>query len=142
MSILVKNIRHILFIILMGCTLSVFASEGANKELTIEVQYGDQKPARTIEYHYVSGSTALEALQSVAEVETAFAGPENRVVTAIDGVRGERGVNGWYYQLDGENARQMADSQTLDGHRSMTWRYKTDICSKTVDGPASHSNHH
>ncbi|MFH0772320.1 MAG: DUF4430 domain-containing protein [Candidatus Omnitrophota bacterium] len=124
------------------CVLSVMVSssyasgedsvEVSAKNIIVEIDYGGLRPSRTIETPRVEGRTALEVLQSVAEVKTHPVG-EYVFVTSVDGVEGKRGEMAWYYTVDGKSADKLAYSAVLDNTSCVKWEYKKDICSGTVD---------
>jgi hypothetical protein len=71
-------------------------------------------------------------LQYVANVETHLLG-DKVFVSSVDNVKGERGVMGWYYEINHKPAKTLAINATLKNNDVITWIYREDICSKTVD---------
>lgn len=108
---------------------STFAEKG--KTVTIEINYGEQKVAETIEVACDGKMTALEALQHAADVKTH---PVNQYifVIAIDGVEATRGDMAWYYTVNGETPK-LAYQQPVKAGDTISWRYVKDVCSCTVD---------
>jgi len=104
-----------------------------SKKIVVGIDYGDVRPARTIETTWEKDRTALEILQSVATVETHPVG-EFVFVISIDGVEGKRGEMAWYYKVDGESPGKLAYSNVLDDAEHIKWVYKKDVCSWKVDG--------
>lgn len=123
-----KSSLSLIFLLLIS--LSVMA--GKTKYLTVEINYGDQKPAETIQVECTRNMTALEALLRAAEVKTQPVA--NFVfVVSINGVEGIRGDKGWYYTVNG-NAPKLAIQQPVSAGDVIRWRYVKDECSPTVDG--------
>lgn len=112
--------------------ISSVVNEGS-KKIVVEIDYGDVRPSRTVEVHWVKNRTVLEALQTVATVETEPVG-QYVFVTSIDGVKGKRGVMAWYYTVDGKSAHELAYSKVLNEAERIGWVYKNDVCSWKVDG--------
>ncbi len=113
-----------------------YANEN-NKSIVVEIDYWNVCPSRTVEVPWVKDRTVLEALQTVATVETHPVG-QYVIVTSIDGVEGKRGEMAWYYTVDGESADKIAYSNVLNNDMEhIKWVYKQDVCSKKVDGEIS-----
>ncbi|MEN7973176.1 MAG: DUF4430 domain-containing protein [Verrucomicrobiota bacterium] len=106
---------------------------GSANIIALKIDYGTEKPARTIQVPFKKGQTALEILQHAATVET-HAVAQHVVVTAIDGVAGSRGKTAWYYTINGKSAKKLAISTIIDKPCHITWIYTKDRCSCTVDG--------
>ncbi len=105
-----------------------------NKNIVIEIDYGNVRPPRTIEVPWAKDVTALELLQAVAEVKT-HPVDQYVFVVSIDGVEGKRGEMAWYYTVDGKSADKLAYSNVLGGDiKHVTWVYKKDVCSDKADG--------
>jgi hypothetical protein len=100
--------------------------------VVMEIDYGTVRPPRTTEVSAAHDGTVLEALQTVATVETHPVG-KYVFVTAIDGVKGKRGETAWYYTVDGKSPGRLAYAKPLEGARHIRWIYKQDVCSRTVD---------
>ena len=102
-----------------------------NSTITINIDYSNNNQ-RTVSTFWKEGLTALEALQYVAVVETHPAG--NYVfVSAIDSVRGVRGESAWYYKVNGKSSKKIAINRSLNAGDTLTWIFKKDVCSGTVD---------
>lgn len=102
-------------------------------KILVEIDYGEVLPTRIIETVKDENKSALEILQSVAELKTIPAGPGAAIVIAIDGVEGKRGDMAWYYKVDGKKPQKLASSYVIGNAKSMRWEYKSDVCSETVD---------
>lgn len=103
-----------------------------SKNIVVDIDYGNVRPSRTAEVPWVKNRTALEALQTVATVETHPVGRYVMVIS-IDGVKGKRGEMAWYYTVDGESADKIAYSRVIDDAERIRWVYKKDVCSRKVD---------
>lgn len=134
-----KIIAVVVLCILSVITLESWAKDQISsvnedsKRIVVEIDYGNVRPSRTVEVHWVKNRTVLEALQTVATVETDPVG-QYVFVTSIDGVEGKRGETAWYYTVDGKSPGELAYSKLLAGTERIKWAYKKDICSWKVDG--------
>ncbi|WP_372776125.1 DUF4430 domain-containing protein [Mangrovibacterium sp.] len=117
------------FVLFVLISLSAFA--GKAKFVTVEINYGEQKAAETIQVEWTGNMTAMEALQHAADVKTH---PVNAYVfvTSINEVTGVRGETAWYYTVNG-NKPTLAILQTVKAGDTISWRYVKDVCSCTVD---------
>lgn len=104
----------------------------AEINVTVQINYGTHRPMRDTVIKASNGVTALEALQYASNVETHAKG-KYVFVTAIDSIRGSRGVMAWYYQVNQKPTGKLAINQPLHNGDVVTWIYKTDVCSATVD---------
>ena len=102
------------------------------KNIVVEIDYGDILPSREIEIPWVKNKTVLEALQTIATVETHPVG-QYVMVVSIDGVKGERGKMAWYYTINGKSPDKIAYSKAADNAEHIKWTYKKDVCSEKVD---------
>lgn len=119
-----------------GCTTAPKTtghSETPANIIALKIDYGTERPSRTIQVPFVEGQTALEILQHAAIVET-HPVAEYVFVTAIDGIQGSRGKTAWYYKVDGKATGTLAISNNIDQPCHMTWIYTKDHCSVKVDG--------
>ena len=136
-----KTLKFALAVIFLAVGVSAFRSEAASqmpwavrtgKNIAVEINYGEARPARTVEAVWSKGDTVLDILQSMAKVETEpVAG--HLFVVSIDEVEGKRGERAWYYTLDGQKAKKLASLQSPAGIKQITWSYQQDVCSPTVD---------
>lgn len=106
----------------------------AQGKVTVVIDYAGLKPAETKTVEWREGMTALVALQSVAEVMT-HPIKDYIFVKSINGLEQIRGEKAWYYTVNDEKSKELAVTNVLKSGDVMTWIYKTDICSATVDGP-------
>ncbi len=127
-----KNIIKvsIAFVFLTVLCAAVCASESVN--VNVGIDYGNVRHPRGVETEWKEGVTALEVLQSIAQVETHLVG-KHVVVTSIDGVIGKRGDMAWYYEINGKRADKLAFARVLNKNESTRWIYKKDVCSPKVD---------
>lgn len=100
--------------------------------VSLTIDYGAEKPPRTVQVPFTAGQTALEILQHAATVET-YPVADYVFVTSIDGVKGERGKMGWYYKVDGNPIGKLAVSNEINRPCRIEWIYTKDRCSATVD---------
>jgi hypothetical protein len=108
------------------------AAACAGESVNVGIDYGNVRKFRGAETQWQEGVTALEVLQSVAQVETHQVG-EYVFVTSIDGVKGIRGDKAWYYEINGRHADKLAFVRVLNKNESTRWIYKKDVCSPKVD---------
>jgi len=106
------------------------ACEG--ESVNVGIDYGNARQSRGAETQWREGVTALEVLQSIAQVETHQVG-NYVIVTSIDGVKGIRGDMAWYYEINGKHADKLAYERVLHKGDSTKWNYKQDVCSSKVD---------
>lgn len=132
-----------LAVLVMLCILSVIvvksfaidqilSANEANRNVIVEIDYGNIRPPRTVEASFIKNRTVLEILQAVAKVETHPVG-QYVFVVSIDGVEGKRGEMAWYYTVDGKSADKLAYLNVLDNANYIKWTYKKDTCSEKVD---------
>jgi hypothetical protein len=100
---------------------------GTEKPITVTIDYGGQRPARSVTTRYLPGINAMQLLQQVAEVRTYRLG-EHTFIRSIDGLEGKRGEMGWFYSIDGVSAKRVAGKRVLTDAERMTWRYKVAAC--------------
>lgn len=101
--------------------------------VTVEIDYGGKKPAAKTDVTWDQPRiTALQALQAAAEVKTHPLG-KYVFVSSINQVEGKRGDMGWYYKVNGKSCGKLAVWNELEDGDTVTWIYKKDVCSETVD---------
>jgi len=109
------------------------AAYSASQDVTIEINYGGMQQNREAKVAWKQGVTALEALQSIATVQTKQIG-EYLLVVSIDGVEGKRGDKAWYYDLNGKHATSVASKYVLQEGDHLKWIYTKDVCSPKAAG--------
>jgi len=113
--------------------LAVFcAAVCANDKVRVGIDYGGVHHSREAEAQWKEGITALEALQSVARIETHQVN-DYVFVTSIDGVIGKRGDKAWYYEINGKRADKLAYERVLNKDEGTRWIHTMDVCSPKVD---------
>ena len=117
--------------LIAGTIMPAMSGDSAEK-LVINIDYGGVIPARSVEMSLVKDKTVLEVLLAIAQVQTHPVG-KYVIVTAIDGVEGRRGDMAWYYTLDGKSPGEVAYTKKADDVKQISWEFKQDVCSKTVD---------
>lgn len=127
-----KNLRLILGVFILMVLMPAAYPHGVHKNIVVEIDYGGKHPSRAVETEWYPGITALEALQSIADIETKQL-DKFALVTSIDGIEGQRGGMAWYYDVNGERADNFADRYVLREGDHMRWSYTQDVCSPGVD---------
>ncbi len=99
---------------------------GAEDQITVELNYGDQKETGLYPAEYTSGLTAFDALTQVAE-DAGFAvvasdSEYGKYIQAINDVK-EDGKNFWLFSVNGEMAQQSADTTILNPGDSVTFNF-------------------
>ena len=117
---------------LLALTLLLPLAVFAQGKVTVVIDYGDVKPTETMTVEWTEGMTALVALQSCADVETH---PIEKYifVESINDVKQFRGIKAWYYTVNNEQTGTLAVRKVIKPGDTVTWLYKTDVCSATVD---------
>lgn len=130
MNMIKTSLTMMLSLFLCACTER--ETNGADeKQVTVEIHYGNIKPSRIVTAPLIKGQTVLALLEAMADVETYTLEPYI-LVTSIDGVKGIRGDMAWYYKIDGIYADQLASTKTLEDEAHIVWLYQTDTCSDSV----------
>ena len=113
--------------------LTVFcAAVCASEKVKVGIDYSGVHETREVETQWTEGVTALEVLESIAQVETHQV-KDYIFVTSIDGVKGKRGDKAWYYEINGKRADKLAFRRVLNKNESTRWIYAQDVCSRKVD---------
>ncbi len=115
-------------------TETATTAQATKMHVKIHIDYGGQFEPVDRELKWKKTEiTALEALQAVAKVET-HPKAGYIFVSSIDGLAGVRGVNAWYYTVNGKKSDKLAVWNNLKDGDIVNWIYKDDVCSKEVDG--------
>ncbi|MCF6156659.1 MAG: DUF4430 domain-containing protein [Candidatus Brocadia sp.] len=101
------------------------------KKITIEINYGGLHQNRKVETQWKQGITVLEALQTIAKVESQQK-ESYFLVTSIDNVVGHVGDRVWYYDINDKHATSFANKCILEEGDHVKWEYAKDVCSCTV----------
>lgn len=104
----------------------------AGEHINVGIDYSGVHETREAETLWTEGVTALDVLQSVAQVETHQVN-DYIFVTSIDGVKGMRGGMAWYYEVNGKRADKLAYVRVLNKNDSTRWIYTQDVCSPKID---------
>lgn len=120
-----KHVKRILGIFVIFVLLP--AAYGASQSVTVEIDYGGLQQNRKVEIPWKQGITAMEALQSVAKIETQKH-DEHFLVTSIDNVVVKIGNKAWYYDINGKRATSFANKCILSEGDYMRWEYTKDVC--------------
>lgn len=124
-----KHFKKILGIFVIFVILPTAYS--ASRDITVEIDYGGIQQNREVEIKWKQGVTALEALQSVAKIETRKI-DENLLVTCIDDVEGKKGDKVWYYDINDKRATSFANKCILREGDHVRWEYTKDVCTPKV----------
>ncbi|MCX6072804.1 MAG: DUF4430 domain-containing protein [Campylobacterales bacterium] len=103
-------------------SLSVLAND-----IEVTILYGNGTPDKVVTTTYNEGSTALELLKQVSDIVTVKTG-RFTFVRSIDGVTSKVGKFGWFYLIDGNSVKKMAEDYVLKNEKSMLWVYKVEAC--------------
>jgi hypothetical protein len=123
----IKGISAVLILLTVFCGVAC-----AKESVTVGIDYGGKRQSRETEAPWKEGTTALEALESIALVQTDQV--DNYVfVTSIDDVKGKRGDMAWYYEINGKHADILAYEYELNKGDTTKWVYTQDVCSPRVD---------
>jgi|AGTN01.3.fsa_nt_gi hypothetical protein len=99
------------------------------QKVTVEIDYGNEKPNETHQIKWFEGITAMTALQRCATIES-YPVKEYIFVTTINGIKTERTVMAWYYTVNEESTGKLAFRYDVKPGDTVRWIYKTDVCSK------------
>ena len=101
-------------------------------KVTVNIDFGGNKPNESFQAEWYEGMTAMTALQSGADVAS-HPIKTYIFVNTINGVKTERGAKAWYYEVNGKSTGRIAFRYTVNPSDTITWIYKKDVCSNTVD---------
>ena len=112
--------------------LSALTLHAQKQKVTVKIDFGGNKPNESFQAEWYEGMTAMTALQSSAD------GASHPIktyifVNTINGVKTERGAEAWYYEVNGKSTGRIAFRYTVNPGDTITWIYKKDVCSNTVD---------
>lgn len=113
--------------------LSSTAIGYCQSKVVVELDFGGNKPAECKEVQWSEGMTALVALQQCATIATHPVGKEYIFVTTIEGVTANPKKTAWYYKVNGISPRKLAYRNVVNPSDTITWIYKTDVCSATKE---------
>ena len=125
-----RRFRHALLSLCLAAvatTPSAAADSPLTHPMTITIDYGDQRPSRSVTTDAAPDATALEVLRQVADLKMRDVGTF-RFVTSIDGVKSIPGKMGWFYALDGIKAKELASTGRVGEARTMSWSYRVEAC--------------
>lgn len=120
--------KYLKGIITIFLTLTVSVAYCATKNVTVTIDYGGLQQNHQQEIAWKDGITALEALQSVVQIETKPL-EKNIIVTSINGIQGIIGDKVWYYDINGKHAAAFANKAILSEGDHIIWHYTKDVCS-------------
>ena len=96
--------------------------------VTIEIDFGGEKPNETHQVEWFEGMTAMMALQCCTTVES-YPIKEYIFVGTINDIKTQRAVKAWYYEVNGQNTGRIAFRYAVNSGDVIRWVYKTDVCS-------------
>lgn len=120
-----KSVILILFAII---SIGVYAQ----KEVTVKIDYGQNKPVETVRVEWHEGMTAMDALQKCATIET-YPAKGYVFVSSINGIRNVLGDNAWYYKVNGTSPGKTSFRLIIKSGDTIEWNYTKDVCSPKVD---------
>lgn len=103
----------------------------AQSRVVVEVDFGTERAKESHNVKWCEGMTALVALQQCATIATHPVGDEYIFVTSIEGVQAKPKTTAWYYKVNGISPRKLAVRNVISPSDTITWIYKTDVCSAT-----------
>lgn len=109
-------------------SLLVLSIQAQEQNVTVELDFGGTKPNETVQAKWFEGMTALTALQSCATIES-YPVKEYIFVTTINGIKTDKGVMAWYYEVNGESTGKLAFRYIVKPGDTIRWIYKKDVCS-------------
>lgn len=119
-------------IIALVFSVNSYCSSGSEKDkVKVIIDFGNEKIIEK-EISWKADMTALTALLYVADVSTHPIG-EYVFVSSINNVQNIRGVKAWYYEVNGESPKVLAINNKINSSDTVSWIYKKDVCSNTVD---------
>lgn len=118
--------------ILFFATLFATGIHAQTQKVTVNIDFGGSKPNESFQAEWYEGMTAMTALQSVADVAS-HPVKTYIFVNTINGIKTERGAKAWYYEVNGKSTGKIAFRYALKPDDTITWMYKKDVCSGTVD---------
>jgi hypothetical protein len=104
----------------------------AQEKVTVEIDFGGEKPNETYQIDWYEGMTAMTALQSVATIES-YPIQSHIFVTTINGIRTNPGEMAWYYTVNNESRRVLSFRNPVKSGDVIRWIYKKDVCTPTAD---------
>lgn len=114
------------------CIIFVIAAYAQTQKVTVNIDFGGSKPNESFQAEWYEEMTAMTALQSVADVAS-HPVKTYIFVNTINGIKTERGAKAWYYEVNGKSTGKIAFRYALNPGDTITWMYKKDVCSGTVD---------
>ncbi len=124
--------KTLLILFSMVLTFNVFAQK-TDERITVEIDFGGNKPNQTYQIEFVEGMTALTALQYCTNIGTKPVG-DYIFVSDIDSVKNIPYQMVWYYEINDQTPQLLAFRQPANKGDKFKWIYKEDVCSKRKDG--------
>jgi hypothetical protein len=107
-------------------------TKNEDMKILVEINYGTKIEKSEVTLNGNKSVSALEATLHAAKVETHPVG-QYVFVVSINDVAGVRGVNAWYYEINGKPANVLAINYEIKSGDRITWIYRKDVCSALVD---------
>lgn len=114
--------------ITFGVAMLLMTALHAQQTVTVEIDFGGEKPAETHQVEWFDGITAMSALQSCATIES-YPIKSYIFVGTINGVKTERTHRAWYYEVNGQSTGRIAFRYVVQPGDVVRWIYKADVCS-------------
>lgn len=120
-------VRKLILVFAICLQTVVINCQNKNNKVTVEIFYNGEKQDERFSTNWVEGMTALEALQSCANVITRKAG-DHTFVNGINGVSNNKGIKAWLYKVNGNYAPKAAFNNIINLGDTITWIYNEDKC--------------
>ena len=126
-----KNYKTLILTGIAVFLLCLNSFSADNEKVTIQIEFNGSNHNIEKEVAYTENMSALDALMYVAEIQTHPVG-EYVFVDEINDVRNIKGMNAWYFTINGEPSKTLAINCNLADGDVVKWIYKKDVCSKTI----------
>lgn len=111
--------------------LNSFSSN--NEKVTVRVEFNGASHNIEKQVIFEDGLSALEALMYVAKIQTHPVNDKYVFVDVINDIESVKGKNAWYFMVNGKPSQTLAINCNLAAGDTITWIYKQDVCSKTIE---------
>lgn len=95
--------------------------------MVVEILYNGKRNDERFFAKWFEGMTALQALQSCADVMINNSG-KHLFVSSINGVSFLKGKSAWLYKINGDYAMNASYNNVIENGDTITWIYDEDKC--------------